>query len=190
MSRGRFKLLLFAIVAALLLAASVVRFVGSLTVPAATASHAMDESIGPAWAYPDRKITPGVASPDITEANLQETICNPNWSTKNIRPPSSYTSRLKREQMQEMHLPGSTRDYEEDHFIPLELGGDPTDPRNLWPEPYNLHPGAREKDIVENYLHKQVCSGAMTIKKAQHLIVTDWYRLYIQIEQNQHSVEQ
>jgi hypothetical protein len=24
--------------------------------------------------------------------------------------------------------------YEEDHLIPLEDGGDPTDSRNLWPE--------------------------------------------------------
>ena len=27
-------------------------------------------------------------------------------------------------------------DYQEDHLISLELGGNPTDPRNLWPEPY------------------------------------------------------
>jgi hypothetical protein len=27
--------------------------------------------------------------------------------------------------------------YEEDHLISIEDGGDPTDPRNLWPEPYN-----------------------------------------------------
>jgi hypothetical protein len=29
--------------------------------------------------------------------------------------------------------------YEEDHLISLEDGGDPTDPRNLFPEPYNTH---------------------------------------------------
>ena len=29
----------------------------------------------------------------------------------------------------------STADYEEDHLIPLELGGAPRDPNNLWPEP-------------------------------------------------------
>ena len=92
--------------------------------------------------------------------------------------------------MQELHLSGRARDYEEDHFIPLELGGDPTNPRNLWPEPYNLNPGAREKDIAENYPRKQVCSGAVTIKQAQHLIVTDWYRLYLQIQQNQRNVAQ
>ena len=30
---------------------------------------------------------------------------------------------------------GSTSDYQEDHFISLELGGAPRDARNLWPEP-------------------------------------------------------
>ena len=30
---------------------------------------------------------------------------------------------------------GSLRDYEYDHLVPLELGGAPNDPRNLWPEP-------------------------------------------------------
>jgi hypothetical protein len=44
--------------------------------------------------------------------------------------------------------------YEEDHLIPLEDGGGPTDPRNLWPEPYNTHMGgvimgACQKDVVE-----------------------------------------
>ncbi len=36
--------------------------------------------------------------------------------------------------MRQRHLPGSACDYEEDHFIPLELGGHPTGPRNLGPE--------------------------------------------------------
>jgi len=28
--------------------------------------------------------------------------------------------------------------YEEDHFISLEVGGHPKDPKNLWPEMYEL----------------------------------------------------
>ena len=38
---------------------------------------------------------------------------------------------------------GSPSDYQEDHLVSLELGGHPTDPRNLWPEPY---PRASEVD--------------------------------------------
>lgn len=42
--------------------------------------------------------------------------------------------------------------YELDQHISLELGGDARDERNLWPEAYYPHPGAFEKDSVENYL--------------------------------------
>jgi len=138
--------------------------------------------IGPEWAYPDSNRTPGATNPAISQANLQETICGPEWTTKSVRPPASYTSRLKREQMRDWGLPGTTADYEEDHLISLELGGHPTDPRNLWPEAYEPSPGAREKDVVENYLHRQVCSGAITLDAAQNAIATDWYKVYLEIE--------
>ena len=139
------------------------------------------ERAGPASIYPDPARTPGAINPDIRQDNIAETICNPEWSTKAIRPASSYTTRLKREQMNEFGLAGETGDYEEDHLISLELGGSPTDPRNLWPEPYAPSPGARQKDVVENYLHKQVCAGTMTLQAAQQAIATDWYKVYVQI---------
>lgn len=136
---------------------------------------------GPSWAYPDPIRTPGVINPEITAANVEETICNPNWTTKNIRPPQAYTNRLKRNQIAEWGLPGRPAAYEEDHFISLELGGHPTDPQNLWPEAYDPRPGAREKDVVERYLHKQVCAGAMTLEEARKSITTDWYKVYREI---------
>ena len=67
---------------------------------------------------------------NITQENIRETICNPRWSTKSIRPDESYTHRLKVEQIGEYGYSDSRlKDYEEDHFIPLELGGNPTDPK-------------------------------------------------------------
>ena len=84
--------------------------------------------------------------------------------------------------MKELGLSGTPGDYEEDHLIPLELAGDPRDPRNLWPEPY-AKPGAKQKDAVENYLHKQVCSGVMPLVEAQRIIAADWYRVYVEIQQ-------
>jgi hypothetical protein len=141
------------------------------------------EKVGPRWAYPDPARTPGFTNPDVTQENIADTICNPAWSTRNIRPPVSYTSRLKQEQIKDWMLPGMAADYEEDHFISLELGGSPRDPRNLWPEPYSPKPGAKEKDVVENYLHRQVCSGAMTLHESQRTIVKDWYKLYLEAHQ-------
>jgi hypothetical protein len=76
---------------------------------------------------------------------------------------------------------GDLRDYELDHFIPLELGGCPDCRSNLWAEPYDASLGAKQKDRVENYLHRQVCSGEITLKEAQDAITNDWVRVYEQI---------
>jgi hypothetical protein len=149
--------------------------------PSADSGQASKIRVGPETIYPDSSRTPGAVNPEINEGTIDQTICNPEWSTRLIRPPSSYTSALKRRQMQELGLTGQTGDYEEDHLISLELGGHPTDPRNLWPEPYEPRPGAREKDEVENYLHRQVCSGAMSLRDAQRAIADDWYGVYLQI---------
>jgi hypothetical protein len=138
--------------------------------------------VGPAEIYPDAARTPGAANPAITQDNLFQTICSESWSTKEIRPPSSYTSALKRRQMRDLGLDGPTAEYEEDHLISLELGGHPTDPANLWPERYQPRPGAREKDTVENYLHRQVCEQKMTLRDAQQAIAVDWYKVYLQIQ--------
>jgi hypothetical protein len=80
--------------------------------------------------------------------------------------------------MKEWGLPGKPKDYEEDHLISLELGGHPTDSRNLWPEPYKGDWGAKKKDSLENRLHKLVCSGAITLDQAQEEIRTDWVASY------------
>ena len=127
----------------------------------------------------------GTQNPEITQANIKDNICNPNWSTKSIRPTSSYTTNLKIQQMQILGLTGKTGDYEEDHIISLELGGNPTDPNNLFPEPYKASisdGGARNKDKVENFLHAKVCDGSITLLQAQQMIALDWYAVYAQIK--------
>jgi hypothetical protein len=150
----------------------------------AHASPAQHSRLGPPDIYPDPVRTPGAANPQVTQGNIQDNICNPEWSTKLIRPPSEYTSRLKRKKLREygdtVHQTraelinpatgkvDTTRCvahsdnmacYEEDHLIPLEDGGDPTDPRNLWPEAYNTRGGgvimgAHQKDVVEAFIHE------------------------------------
>jgi hypothetical protein len=69
--------------------------------------------------------SPGVLNPDVTQANVNSTICVQGW-TRTIRPPTSYTNALKRKQMREYGVGGSPSDYQEDHLISLELGGHPT----------------------------------------------------------------
>ena len=65
-----------------------------------------------------------------------------------------------------------------DHLISRELGGDDK-PENLWPQPYTQHPGAHEKDWLENKLHKEVCAGTISLADAQKEIKDDWYAAYL-----------
>jgi len=107
--------------------------------------------------------TPGVLNPDVTQATIATTICMQGW-TRTVRPPTEYTNALKLSQMRAYGETGSPSGFQEDHLISLELGGHPTDPRNLWPEPY---PRAAQVDAIENELNAQVCGGSLTLAQAQ-----------------------
>jgi hypothetical protein len=111
-------------------------------------------------------MTPGVVNPDVSQRTITSTICVPGW-TGSIRPSSDYTGRLKLEQMRAYGRTGTPDRYQEDHLISLELGGHPTDPRNLWPEP---RPRAEEVDRTENELNAAICSGRTTLADAQRRI--------------------
>jgi hypothetical protein len=128
---------------------------------------------------PDPLCTPGEVDPSVTQDNLFITICHAGY-TQTVRPPVSYTNALKKQQITDYgYIDTSMKDYEEDHFISLELGGSPKDPKNLWPEP---HPSFNEKDKVENYLHSQVCSGNLSLAQVQAEITKNWYAIYQQIK--------
>jgi hypothetical protein len=133
---------------------------------------------------PDPALTPGAINPSVTQANIHSTICVSGW-TATIRPPSSYTNKLKAQQIAQYGYTATSASlYEEDHLISLQLGGAPTDPRNLWPEPYTIGlqsgqaSGARTKDVFETALKKKVCAGTMTLAEAQREIGIHWVHAY------------
>jgi len=64
--------------------------------------------VGPSYLYPDPQSTPGATNPQVTQANIEPTI---------------YA----------VHRQESAH-YDEDHFISIELDGNPRDTKNLWPE--------------------------------------------------------
>jgi hypothetical protein len=111
----------------------------------------------------DPVLTPGMLNAAVTQATIGSTICRRGW-TRTVRPPTDYTNALKRKQMRVYHEHGPPSAYQEDHLISLELGGDPTDSRNLWPEPY---PRASTVDRIENELNAQVCAGRLSLSDAQ-----------------------
>lgn len=77
---------------------------------------------------------------------------------------------------------------EVDHLISLELGG-ADEIENLWPQPSQPKPGFHEKDALENWLHKQVCAGKMTLADAQKGIAQDWYWLYLEMEKQKAAAQ-
>src|SRR5712691_6314202 len=115
---------------------------------------------------PDRTITPGVFNRVVRQNTIRKTICKSGW-TKKVRPPVSYMNALKIKQMVQYAETGSPSGYEEDHFIPLELGGAPKNPKNLWPEP---HSQSKLSNSLEMQLKRKVCKGVMTLKKARAAI--------------------
>lgn len=150
---------------------------------------------------------PGSVNPAITQANMKETICAPKgtWSTSSIRPPTSYTNKLKRQQMAALGytianpIPtvktasgtGLRPDrskcvvrsanpacFEEDHIVPLVIGGHPTDPLNLFPQRWSGAWNAGDKDRLEVRLRVLVCAGTIGLREAQDAIATDWVAAY------------
>lgn len=125
---------------------------------------------------PDPACTPGATSPAVTQASISATICVSGY-TAGIRPPTSVTGPEKAGLLLAYSFTGDAKTTELDHLVPLELGGDPGDIRNLWPEP-NDRTGAKSvqngKDVVENRAKAAVCAGTMTLAHAQQGIASDW----------------
>jgi hypothetical protein len=100
----------------------------------------------------------------VKQATISSTVCVKGW-TKSIRPPASYTTALKKQQLVEWgYADQNPSHYEEDHLISLELGGAPYSKKNLWPEPWSQ---ARKSDPRENAWHKALCTGNLTLKQAR-----------------------
>ncbi|HXW22413.1 MAG TPA: hypothetical protein VEK14_05850 [Rhodomicrobium sp.] len=107
----------------------------------------------------------------VTQETIATTICVIGW-TKGVRPPASFTNRIKRKLIKELELPEELiTDFELDHRIPLALGGAPSESRNLELQPWDE---AGEKDAVETCLSRAVCSGRIGLDEARQRIWRDW----------------
>jgi hypothetical protein len=122
---------------------------------------------------PDPRCTPGAIHSGVSLA----TICVFGYS-RSVRPPESYTEPLKLRQMRAYGLPGRARDYEEDHLVPLSIGGAPRDPANLWPEPRSGPYNAGQKDELESWAARMACAGRIPLARLQHEMAADWTALY------------
>lgn len=120
---------------------------------------------------PDHACTPGAVFVSATP----EVICVSGY-TKQVRNVSTATKK-RMFAAYAISYPQPTGSYEVDHLIPLELGGS-NETANLFPEAAQPAPGFKEKDVVEDYLHDEVCAGRLGLREAQLQISTDWVAVY------------
>ena len=140
---------------------------------------ACDFRLSNGFPLPDPSCTPGAFNPTITV----DVIDDPEFSTKCIRDQATIPRqkavtyswyRLRRPS----HNDGQDQVCEQDHLVPLELGGaDTLD--NVWPQCGPNGVGLREryfkiKDMVENYLTAMVKAGKMDLDEARKGIASDW----------------
>ena len=119
---------------------------------------------------PDHNLTPGVVDPQATV----EKICTPHY-TETVR---HVTMKMKKQVFKLYGIDQYSDSFEVDHLISLELGGS-NDIKNLWPESYTTTPyNARDKDALENRLHKLVCQGKIPLIQAQKEIAEDWIKAH------------
>jgi hypothetical protein len=119
---------------------------------------------------PDPDCTPGA----IFSSATKEDICTSGYSAK-VR---NVSVKTKKEIYAEYGIAYPPQEkYEVDHLISLELGGS-NDISNLWPQVASGQLNSHQKDKVENYLHKQICNGSMSVSEAQFLMAQNWVKIY------------
>ncbi len=177
--------------AAVVLAASVLLAGCFVLGPGPMASYTIEPQPAPGSCHytyigtfplPDPSCTPGAISPAVTQSNIGATICRSGY-TASVRPPVGVTEPEKYASALAYGYSGPFHTAEYDHLIPLELGGDPNDAKNLWIEPNdnpNATSTANSKDVLENRLNDLVCSGQLSLFSAQLAISSNWVTAYQQ----------
>ncbi len=121
--------------------------------------------------YPNYSQTPGDTFSEVTVSEL--------CGGKYVRHTRDVSTSLKREIKANYQLdPDQYSNYSIDHFIPLSLGGT-NEVQNLWPQKIKgIVYGATQKSLSDDYLHRQVCAGNITLEKAQDMIFRDWVKVF------------
>lgn len=112
---------------------------------------------------PRGSITPGII---ITTSKTD--VCTVGWSTQHRR---SLTVKQKTVVLRAYGYPDSIKVAEWDHLVSLELGGG-NGVKNIWPQISDLD--QERKDRLENALHRQVCTGQLSLAEAQGRIKEYW----------------
>lgn len=118
---------------------------------------------------PDPRCTPGAIDAAVSQANLIDKICKPDWREK-AYPSVQVDDRMKADSSRSY---GLSVDYagEYDHLVSRMPGGSSEDPRNRWPQPQAK---PNPKDRIEIGLHEGVCKGMISLSAAQRALAANW----------------
>lgn len=115
---------------------------------------------------PNRTLTPGAVLPDVTTAQL----CVKGYS-RTVRPVGGEWYELKHAAFSRYGFSRLVRGYTGDHLVPIEIGGDPRNLANIWPEP---NTDAHRKDYVEDAAQILVCRHGYPLAEMQRRFEMDW----------------
>lgn len=123
----------------------------------------------PALGYelPDARVTPG-AVVSVTAAQ----VCEPGYARRARHPYDDAARAMSRAVRREYGVRGPG--YRVDHLVPIEVGGDPFNIRNLWPQPASE---SFAKDELENAAHDRICSSQnpeATMREVQREFEINW----------------
>ena len=140
------------------------------TIPSATSCQYRlfgDGAIGA-----DPRCTPGVLNA-AAAANPQKTICQRSYLAR-LEKAAAGVEHLKIAMMIRYGSAGNPSTYVLAQLVPVEDGGSPTDPKNLWPILLDGWGGARTQAVVANAVHARICNGKTTVGQAAQLFEGDW----------------
>jgi hypothetical protein len=119
----------------------------------------------------DRHCAPGTLNAAVI-GHTAGTICDPRWLASTS---SSHLAPATRQRLViEYQLPGPVITYVVAHVVPIEDGGSPTNPRNLYVLPLNGWGGERTKAVVAGKLHDEICAHRLTVAEAAKTLEGNW----------------
>ena len=102
----------------------------------------------------------------------RQTICDDSWvaAATRLEPPPSTKDRP----LIEYRVPGNPVSYTVAHVIPVEDGGSPTSPGNLYPLALTGYGGQETHTAVAEQLNDEICDHKITVVQAAETLKRDW----------------
>ncbi len=130
---------------------------------------------------PKIKITPKITSKNYQD-NLPQTLCV-GGQVSSAHSSYFWGKPGKLQLCKFSYMETSSKNYEEIRLAPPSVGGNPSDPRNLWPQPQISAWDAAQKERRKFVTSRMVCTQEITLAEIQQAISANlievWKKLCI-----------